>query len=75
MDTESPYFIAFGTAILGSILFWAYAQYVLKEKRTDKLFVKSIVSSLLAATVILVIINNAHPKPSLQSEPFFAPLM
>lgn len=75
MDTESPMFIAYATAILSSVLAWVYAQYVLKERRADKVFAKTLVASLVAATLVIVVISNSQPKPSLQSEPFFAPLM
>lgn len=68
-------FIAFATALLTSILSWVYAHYILKEKRAEKVFAKTLVASLLAATAVVVLVANSQPKPSLQSEPFFAPLM
>jgi hypothetical protein len=68
-------FIAYATALLGSVSVWAYTRYVLKDKHAEKTFAKSLVANLLAATIIVVVIQNSQPAPSLQSEPFFAPLM
>lgn len=75
MDTESPVFVAYATAVLGSLALWAYIRYVLKEKHADKTFAKALITNLLAATLIVVLLQNSQPAPSLQSEPFFVPLM
>lgn len=75
MDTNSPIFIAFLTAALTSIFSWAYAKYVLKQDQAEKVLAKTVVSGVIAATLVSVYANQTEPKMSLHSEPFFAPIM
>lgn len=75
MDTESPMFMTLATAILTSVLLWAYCKYVLKQKHAEKILAKSLVAGLVASACVLVIVQNTQPRTSLHSEPFFAPLV
>lgn len=74
MDTESPMFIALSTALLTSVLLWAYCKYVLKESHAEKVLAKSLVSGIVAAIVIVLLVQQTQPRTSLHTEPFFAPL-
>jgi hypothetical protein len=75
MDFQSPIFLALATAALTAALSWAYAKYMLKDPLAEKVFAKTLLSGLFAATAVVLYVRQFEPVPSLQTDPFFAPMM
>ena len=75
MDFQSPTVIALATALLTAALSWAYAKILLKDPAAEKTLAKTLVSGLLAAVCVLLYVRQFDRVPSLQADPFFAPIM
>jgi len=75
MDLQSPVFLALATAVLTAVLSWAYAKYMLKDPLAEKTFAKTLLSGFVAAAAVVLYVHQFEPVPSLQTDPFFAPVM
>jgi hypothetical protein len=72
---QNPVFICLTTALLTSILSWVYSKYVLKEPNAEKVLAKTALSGIVASVAVILYIRQQEPIPSLQADPFFAPIM
>ena len=75
MDPQSPVVIAIAVAALTALLNWAYAKYVLQDPAAQKVLAKTLATGLTAAVVVVLYVRQYDPLPSLQADPFFAPLV
>jgi len=75
MDFQSPVFIAIAVAVLTAVLNWVYTKYVIKDPFATKVFAKTLASGLAATIIVILYIRQFEPVPSLQADPFFAPIV
>lgn len=75
MDIQSPVTVAVATVVLTSVLCWAYAKYMLKDPNAEKTLAKTLVCGIASATIVVLYIRQYDPVPSLQADPFFAPVV
>ena len=75
LDLTNPTTATIVTALLTSVLAWAYAKFVLKDSDAGKVFAKTALSSACAVALVLVVQYNQSSSHSLRSEPFFLSVM
>lgn len=73
MDLQSPVVVAFAVAVLTAVLHWAYAKYLMKDPTAEKAGIKTLASGLAAAIAVVLYFRQSN-VPSLQADPFFAPM-
>ena len=63
------------TAVLTVVLSWAYAKFVMKEPGAEKVLAKTALSGAVAVACVISYLRQQEPVPSLQADPFFAPIL
>lgn len=75
---QTPAVAAFAAALLTAFLAFAYSMWVLKAPldESKKVFFKTTLAALAAATAVALAARRSHPAASAQpvGDPFFAPL-
>lgn len=74
MDYQNPVIIALAVAVLTAVLSWVYDKYLLKNANSEKVLVKTAFAGLTAALCVLLYVRQFEPAPSLNADPFFAPI-
>jgi hypothetical protein len=74
MDFENPVVVALAVAVLTALLNWAYAKYVIRDPAATKVLAKTLGAGAVAAVAVVLYIRQHEPVPSLQADPFFAPI-
>jgi len=75
MDLQSPVVIALAVAVVTAVLNWAYAKWALKDPAAEKVLAKTLATGLTAAIAVVLYVRQYEPVPSLQADPFFAPIV
>ena len=75
MDLQSPTAVALFVAVLGAALSFAYAKWVLKDPAPEKVLTKALACNIVAAVAVVLYTKQYEPVPSLQADPFFAPMI
>ena len=75
MDLQSPAAVALLVAVVAAALSWAYAKWMLKDPAPEKVLVKALACNIVAAVAVVLYTKQYEPVPSLQADPFFAPMI
>lgn len=75
MDLQSPIIIALAVAVITAAVNWAYAKWMLMDPQPEKVLAKTLVSGLIASAAVILYTRQFEPVPSLQADPFFAPIV
>lgn len=75
MDLQSPAAVAVVVAVVAAVLQWAYAKWMLKDPAPEKVLAKALACNVVAAVAVVLYTKQYEPVPSLQADPFFAPMI